>query len=388
MNNYLGYLFAYDLSMFIYTIVFISSTILAFISQPSIYYGTKKIKKFPFILSLLFLWLIYAFNDVGTDIPNYRNAFHVYKTWNDCESSPFEFGYLYLNVLIHYFTDDSFIAIAIIKTLILYVAIWAIYRMRDKVVLGFCMLAYISICYFVGFSALRNSLAISISLLAFTYLLDNKYILSIILSVIAFYMHRSAIFFILSVILYIVFFVWFSRLKYIYLLTVFVGIVVVLCGYNLIEGYVLSNDVLTNKYDDYLVKNDNKMGLLPFILYFPLIIPFYCSYSFYKNHNITFWNINFIWIVIGFSIAILSYQMGSLTRTIGYFACPFLFFLPNYMLNNKKQFIYKKTYPSFYLSNKSMSILLWIYFVYRFSLLISGLYINNGLFDFKFIRIL
>ena len=384
MNTYLNLLFDYihGNTMFLYTIIFIVSTLFAFLSQKD-NNGTYEINLKWYIFSFLFLCFFYTFNDVGSDTPTYRLLFDFYKSFQDCSttinSTGIELGYQYVNVILHIITSDSIIAVAIIRTLQLFIIYYALFLMRDKIHLGYAIMSYIVFFYFDSFNLLRSSLAGSLSLLSLVFLLKKKIIHAISLAVVMILIHKTSYIFLLSELLYVL--VYKFRLvksyKIFVILTIISFFIIIYWGGSIINSLIVEHDFGNGRYDHYL-NQTSSFGLIVLIKYMPVIFILYTLFKPLRNLDEDWWNINFLFSIIGFSIALLGYQYGMLTRLFIYFSNSFLLLIPYYIKNGR---ILTKMDNSFTFkySHKFVSFLLILFYGYMFVITIGGLYKVSGL---------
>ena len=237
-------------------------------------------------------------------------------------------------------------------------------------------MGYIAFFYYDSFNVLRSSLAGSICLLAMAFLYDKKYLITLALSFIAYGFHHSAIFFVATVLLYLIcYHTPIKRFKKIVpVLSVIVLFVVLNIGANIINQ-LLAADFANGRYD-YVESHESTMGLFILLKY---SIPFITLYlvNKYKNNDGCsgyLWEIDFIWTIVGFALALLAYQIGMLTRAAIYFSSSFIFLLPSYGYMKDR----------FSKANISNHVFI-IYFFLMYIITIGNLYEISGIGPFKFI---
>ena len=245
----------HTLSIILYSLIFTISSLFAFSSQKQLKSGDKKFSLASFIASFFILWIFFAFNDVGVDTPHYRSYFDEYKSIYDTSThfGAVEIGYQYLNITLHYITNNSYAAIVIIRTLQLTIFFGALYILRNKIHIGLAVMAYVSLYYFQSFNLLRSSLAGSLCLFSFALFFERKYLWAILSACLAFEFHNSAVFFGIALLLYSVSYGSFLR-KYRKLLITVTLIALVLflnIGSDLITIFLM-NDFGGGRYEEYL----------------------------------------------------------------------------------------------------------------------------------------
>ena len=87
MSEFLRLLFNphHGATIFLYTCIFIISSVLGFKCQRKEWYGTKRINKGLYYFLFLFLCVFYIFNDVGVDTPHYRAYFDNFVDLNSID---------------------------------------------------------------------------------------------------------------------------------------------------------------------------------------------------------------------------------------------------------------------------------------------------------------
>ena len=141
----------------------------------------------PFICSFIVLWIFFAFNDIGVDTPMYRGLYERYYSISSAsnEYAAVEKGYQYLNVILHIFTENGHTGVILIRSIQLSILYTSLYLLKDKIIMGYGIMAYIALYYFQSFDLLRSSLAGVICLLSFALTYKNKRIIGFILALLA-----------------------------------------------------------------------------------------------------------------------------------------------------------------------------------------------------------
>lgn len=383
MEHFLELLFsnAYGTIIFSYLCLLILPCVFARLSQPNIFYGTLKIKGAFFLLAFIIICLGLAFADNGTDTNWYMNFFEMRAQYSDCEYGAVELGFQYYNVLIHYITDNPVIFIIITRCIMIVCVFAAVYLLRDKTIIWLAILSFAAVVYFQMFSALRNGLAYSMGFLVYAYCVKNKYVPALAFAVLGVAVHRSMLMFVVPLALFSSAMKLAPKIfKKIAIPVLLLSMVVVyFYGMSLIKYFLMSDDVLMGKYDGYLDEN-TKQGFMIFIVYFPMICLF-LDYKYLKQLNSNLFYLNLFLTVVGFAFALLAYQIGQLARIAPFYACPFIFYIGYYLQN---------AYRDRHLPIRSLklySTFMIVYWFYRFSTFISGLFFNNGLDSYSFFNI-
>jgi hypothetical protein len=126
------------------------------------------------------------FDDVADSLRNgYVLSSQVFQQY------PKEVGYDFLNVLIAFVTANRYIFILIV-TVIIYTLIFVSFK-RYMSNYPYAMILFLSLMFFFTFTYLRQILAVSIAWLSIRYIIDRKFWKYLIVVVIAFLFHNSAI---------------------------------------------------------------------------------------------------------------------------------------------------------------------------------------------------
>lgn len=360
-------------TMFIYLLLLVFSSLFAQASQPAKFYGTPLINKTAYYLTFVILWGALAFADNGYDTDWYMSFFTSKNNFKDCEYGSVELGFQYYNVLIHYITDNSTLFVIISRTIMIVFVFRAIYLLRNKSIIWLSVLGFVAVIYFQMFSALRNSMAYSMSFLVYAYCVKKKYILALLFALIGVSFHRSMILFVGPLFMYILTIKLSPKFFLRLLIPLLIALVVViyLYGTSILQYFLAFDDTLMNKYDGYF-EGETTQGFMILVVYFPLLYVFY-NYKYLIEQDRDLFYLNIFISILGFAIALLAYQIGQLTRVAPYYAFPHLFYIGYYI---HKVMIEKHKKPNcikLYLTFMS------VYWFYRFTAFISGLFYSNGL---------
>ncbi|CEN91459.1 polysaccharide polymerase [[Clostridium] sordellii] len=151
-----------------------------------------------FYATFMMLVLTYALRsyNVGWDSLNYVDVFASSNSiqWNNIFNHWMEFGYIALNKVVRYFTDNYNFLWLIIGLIILIPIFKIISRYSQNIM--FSLLIYITLgFYYNGMNQIRQAIATSICLYAFDKIINKEYGKSILITLIASCFHSSAIIF-------------------------------------------------------------------------------------------------------------------------------------------------------------------------------------------------
>lgn len=103
-----------------------------------------------------------------------------------------EWGYLFLNYVIAQLTDQAFVLLLCIHILIILPLFITAMKWRSHLSPTLFMFIYYMIFFQESLSIVRQSIALSFSMLAFTFFLETKYIKYIVCLVVSFFFHQTA----------------------------------------------------------------------------------------------------------------------------------------------------------------------------------------------------
>lgn len=144
---------------------------------------------------------------VGIDIEVYgRNIFEgivfygpqqvldVYSRWADP-------GYVYFNYLISFVTDNIYVFLGSLQFFLQLSFILFFRKYRDIISPTLAILVLNSLIFPLSFNLLRQTMAMAVAIWIYYFLTKNKYILTVITSILSFYLHKSSILLVLIIIL-------------------------------------------------------------------------------------------------------------------------------------------------------------------------------------------
>lgn len=186
---------------------------------------------------------------------------------------------------------------------------YLIYKYADNIPLAFIVFSTL-IVYHFGFSGIRQAMAIGITCVAFEFLLKKKPLPFIIVTLIAFYFHTSALLFLIAYPLY-------HYLKLTPVRLLFLGICFIIVLFFLQSFIVFLTDLIFGgeKYLDYIMKDTvpsyNLMILFTAILLFTFMV---------KNERITRLRVILLMAVVFQSLGLLS----SAASRMAYYFIPYI----------------------------------------------------------------
>lgn len=186
--------------MSFYIIVGIITAVLAQLSV-NLYDRNKVGFSICFLVFILFPSIIEGCRNpnIGSDMLGYGSAFfynaaqynNVYDLLADLDSKEYAYHIMcYICAKIGTINLYMFVA-ALIKMIML--ALTCIY-FRKKTIVWMAVLGYMLFFYWYGFSLMRQSLALCISMYSLTYLFEKKYVLFSVWLILAYFFHNSAVF--------------------------------------------------------------------------------------------------------------------------------------------------------------------------------------------------
>lgn len=136
---------------------------------------------------------------VGTDIhvyvqPLFQRALSNGSMLSFASESGVEFGYsclVFVGAALFKSVQGVLFLTALMQTVPMYLCC---YKMRDQVPMVKSMAVYMLLFYVVGFNIMRQSIAACWIMLAFVYIYKDKYVRGVLLAVIAFLFHSTAVF--------------------------------------------------------------------------------------------------------------------------------------------------------------------------------------------------
>lgn len=275
----------------IYIITFLISILLVLLSN-NYKHKNKKFSIFLSVLAVVVVAFIAGARDysIGTDTSGYANVIFnyakVYPNIADFYSRAAiwgESGYLLLNYIVARFTSDPHIYYFILGFIMYGLTLWSLWKYSKY---GFSVtLAWA--CYLFLFfgdtlNAMRQMLACSIVFFAFTYFLDKKYIKYVLLMLLAFSCHKSAL---LSLAPAVVYFVLQRKDKRSVKFLIVIGVCIFAFFYEYIAQALMNIGLLPfDRYSKYLASGI-PFDLNALVLRLPFLLFIYLWYKSYKGET-------------------------------------------------------------------------------------------------------
>ncbi len=190
---------------------------------------------------------------IGTDMVTYAVPFfNTLKGANSILDVPVliqhsDYAYLYLTYFCAKCTGSlSFFLIlcALIKLVLVYTTA---YRLRNHIFSGFFIFSYYFYFYVLGFSLMRQSLAIAFCIYSLYYFFEKKYIHFLIITIIAYLFHNSAILMLLLPLVYMI-----GKMRYNYIISVVIPLLIYFFISDIMEMLISSPLFTAGKVEMYI----------------------------------------------------------------------------------------------------------------------------------------
>ena len=274
-----------------YIITFLISILLVLLSN-NYKHKSKKFSIFLSVLAVVVVAFIAGARDysIGTDTSGYANIIFYYAiTFPDIADFYShaaiwgESGYLLLNYIVARFTSDPHIYYFILGFIIYGVTLWSLWKYSKygfSVTLAWA--CYLFLFYGDTLNAMRQMLACSIVLFAFSYFLDKQYIKYTLLILVAFLCHKSAL---LGLLPAIVYFMLQKKNKRFIKILIVIGVYIFSFFYQSIAQVFLSIGLLpVDRYTQYLASGI-PFDLNALMLRIPFVLFIFLWYRDYKGES-------------------------------------------------------------------------------------------------------
>lgn len=326
---------SHSLTILLYIFIISCSTALAFSSQSIQTVNqknvVKKFRKTPFILSGLIAWFFLAFTNIGVDYPNYYYIIEQ-ESWGTFGSiATVEPGFGLLCVVIkQLISPDADVVILILKTIIIVLMFFSFYSLREKIVLGYAVAAFMLLAYLPSFYLISMMLATAIIYFCIAcYIKNDKILLPLLLTILAAQIHNSAYLFLIVLIALFML----ERIAQLTTLTK-AGIVAAYSIAIIFSGkiYSFAGKVINGFHYSHYGNNDfSGSGLMVVVLYAPLALILYEIYKY--NISSKQKNYLFVFVLSSLLFNILSYRFKVIERMEFYFLPLYILFIPNVLLD-------------------------------------------------------
>jgi len=294
-------------------------------------YNSNKLYLIVASISLFFIMALRS-ETVGTDILayyfEYENASDY--TFNLLRAS--ELGYSYFNLIFSELGISFQVYLAVIAAIFIFAISKLYYIYSKNVLLSYYLHVTIGL-FAMSMTGLRQTLAISLTLLAFIYLMRDRKILFFLFIGIAYFFHNSAITFLPVFLL--------SKIR----INKKIGLIIfgLSCSMFLLRDWIASlfqYIVISNKYKNYL---DIPHNVNPLVVLVNMAIPLACLlfYSYNKGNNEEGYNramsTLFLLSITNFIVHILSLNVSMITRISLYFMVYNTVLIPNVIQGIKRK---------------------------------------------------
>ena len=269
---------------------------------------------------------------VGTDTENYTRKFNIQL---DIEyfrfSEGIELGYQALEYAILSVTNNYFWLLVITSLIVVYCYLRVI--RRYSVNYWFSVFLYITLgIYTFFFNGLRQGLAMAIFTLAIPYLLEKKFILYLLICIIASLFHITALFMIPF------YFIVNLRIEPLYkILATFLGSLLIS---RLLVSYIASTN---DRYEGYAQTSENAGGFLILLFYTIIMIAVIFSGYLYKIKDIKFQKLMTFYasgVVFIMPLAMLGTNPSGPQRLLSYFTWSLVLIVPMVLKKINSVYIY------------------------------------------------
>ena len=298
-----------SLTLFLYIFIMLSTTLLAKSSQKFYNNGEFQFKNRFFILAFFIHWFFLAFTNIGTDHEQYIRIIEYDSAILLLRGS--EVGFNSLCVLFYGLTKNAEICIFIFKTMALMFYYISFYQLRKKADFGLVFFAYNATLYLYSFYVIAHTLAISVTILAIVFAVnEKKWYWSLLLAILAFTIHSSAI--IVAILLLGVIIIDKINLKAgLGVLVLGMGVAIyVLTNAGFFFQYAVSNVESFEQYAHYETSSNTGTGLFNYVLYFYIFIVLLLPYIL-SNAPTNLRNLAVVLFLMCFTSSIMGYFLGT-----------------------------------------------------------------------------
>lgn len=377
----------------LYAAILAASVIFAFLSQKKRVIDNYQFVSFhikPFLISFAILGLFSFFITTGTDFGQYVKIYNASKI-SSLSNFYLEPGYRLLNIILRIFIKDAYVGVGVIKLIFIALVFRGLYTLKDDIHIGTAVLAFVTLFYLQSFNLIRIYFAGAILFCGLSELWKNNRVGRFIIAVlIATTIHYTAIAGLFILLVYL--FINMKKIQSLpnkikYSIIVAIALIIPIVSPFVIKFMVNSISAF-HKYIAYIGKGTLGIGQIAFYTApFLAIIIMMLKES---NEKIT---MAFAFVCMCFSIALLGYSIGMITRMSFYFSSAYLIVIPMFCrkilydeeysnvsiqnINNnhiitKLQFVYR-------IDKKIIMAMVILYFAFRFILSIKSLATSDGI---------
>lgn len=327
-------------TIYLYFLIIVVSTFFALLSEKKyrlnkVVINYKLTHHFFLGLSFLVLFFFSAFRDVGKDIDAYKEIFHSLNSFSVSELAFIEPGYLLLNKIVRLISADNQSIIIAMSFLSLFFTYRSLDKISSQLSIGLSIFVFVSLSYFQSFNLSRIYLAASLILFGTLYLLQNKNIRFILITIIAISIHYSSIVILFTFGMYKIY----QKNQYIFYIIMLFLFFLLFYTSSFIDSLFFVKRY-SESYGDNDV-NSGSIGFLQFVYHIPIFL-----FSLYvTSKKIIHSNINqILWVyaVISLFFGMLAYKIDIAGRLSIHFFIIFILFIP--LILNELKNIKDKNY--------------------------------------------
>ena len=227
------------------------------------------------------LYIVPIFNGIAS---NGQNLMEFIDSYPDIE-----IGYLFINYVIAQLTDQPFFLLLSIHILIIIPLYITAMKWREHLSPALFIFIFYMIFFQESMSIVRQSIALSFSMLAFAFFWEKRYIHYFIFMIIAFFFHQTAVIGLSFPLAYLMVDRFSIREYYFYYIGVTLGIALFFLNFDTILIWLIENDVIDTKFLRY-TSADNTftpvLGVTNFVVKIVTIAYFILIMFFYKSDTI------------------------------------------------------------------------------------------------------
>ena len=335
-------------------------------------------RKLTVFFTFIVLWIIFIFEDGSTmaDTKEYISDFYAFSRdslQNAIVDSQEEVGFVLLNKFLSVFSHNEFILLFTCGTIIVWSFAYSVYKYSTIIWLSAFL--FLNIPYLQSLYVLRQYIAISICLLSISFVLNRKLLPFLILIILAFSFHKTAIIFLPIYFLYKLN----INIKF-FVVSIIIGYIYYSYGFSLIEFFLSFSEL---DYGAYMDSFSNATAI--FIDAFLLIL-FFVAFDFKQLMGPS--KLFFIMFIIGTIIDLGSLNAPGGSRLSMYYNISTIFLIPLAISKLDKYSIDGKMVSSEYFHFKSIGTIILtiaIIFCYIAKTVQSGIWTTGSLGKFSLI---
>lgn len=330
------------------------------------------VNKSLFVFIFIYLYLFCGFRDttVGRDTEMYTDIFNDSKEWSNISDWGVEPGFFLLNKIFHFFVGYEKLGVPIFAFITYFLIFKTIYRYSLSINIQATL--YLLVCigfYLQSFDLLRISLATSIELYFFHYVIERQYYKYFIVLLCCLTVHYSTLLMFIPLISLILY-----RKNPLFFLVV-IGVMIV------VATFVISHlefFIFFARYEHYTMEDIDKIGIGPaqFVYNLPILaLAFYVYKKKYGSHDVL--QILFVYCVICFIYGLVGYFVP-VGRTTIHFLMIYVLLIPYCLaqlkVNNDKYY-------------RIIYLICIVYGVVRYHYYLVGYLFSDGIMPYRMLNL-